>query len=71
MRLFKKNKHFISKFWVRFKWYRKYKGGTWYKIQVGKGLVVTTPFEFWSRNPPHGAEEYHESLVTKEEYPDE
>lgn len=71
MGLFKKDKHFVSKFWVKFKWYRKYKGGTWYLIRVGVGPVVTTPFSFWSRNPPHESTEYHESLLVTEEYGDE
>jgi len=69
--MLKKDKHFVSRFWVKFKWYRKKKGGTWYRIRVGVGPVVHIPFEFWSREEPHESKEYHESLVTKEEYGDE
>jgi len=71
MELFKKDKHFVSKFWKNFQWYRKYKGGTWYLTEVGIGPVVDIPYEFWSRTAPHDSKEYHETLVKKEEYPDE
>ena len=66
----KGKEEFISRFWVGFKWYRKYKGGTWYRIRVGDSSTEYTPFEFWDRNMPHPSKEYHETLITKEEYGD-
>ena len=71
MGLFKKDKYFVSRFWRNFKFYRKYKGGTWYLIEVGIGPSVDIPFRFWDRNPPSLSKEYHETLISKEEYPND
>ena len=48
----KKNEMYISFFWKKFRFYRKAKGGYWYKIRIPKG-PATDGFEFWSRTPPN------------------
>ena len=62
MKIFKQYLHFILS---DYKWYRKKKGGTWYKIVEKDVSGFGAPSEYWDQKKPKTR---HDIIIGKEEY---
>ena len=64
MTIFKTAKSFFEPFFAGYKWYRKWRGGTWYYVGMLVDCGMTKIF-YWTNNQP---DNFFEQIRETEEY---